>query len=476
MLFTSLEFLLFFLPVVYGVNFLLRGKARNYWLFLASLFFYAWGEPTFVLVMLGSIGMNYLMALGIEKGRPGKSRGLLVLALAANLLLLIVFKYLNFLTETIHALLPGTKSLFPQTRIALPLGISFFTFQSISYIIDVYRGTPVQRNPAYLGLYISLFPQLIAGPIVRYSTIAEEINGRTITYSDFSEGVFIFLRGFNKKVLLANVLAEAADKAFGMTDQSVCMAWFGAFCYALQIYFDFDGYSEIAIGLGRTLGFHFESNFDHPYASATLSEFWRRWHISLGRWFRDYVYFPLGGSRVSGRGKLIRNLMLVWLLTGIWHGAAWTFILWGIFLGVLITAEKLLEIPQRLKKRRRGLPHLLYRILVLFLVVLGWVLFRANHLAQAGLYLRSMFGLNGNRFLDDTFCFYGREYLTVFLAGILGALPTVRRIIDGVRNHGHIRLADFLDVLTPWVQLILFIVSVSCLIMGAHNPFIYFNF
>ncbi len=476
MLFTSMEFLLVFLPVVYGVNFLLRGKARNYWLFLASLFFYAWGEPLFVLVMLGSIGMNYLLALGIERAKPGKCKGLFVTALAANLCLLIVFKYLNFLTETIHALLPGTKSLFPQTSIALPIGISFFTFQSMSYIIDVYRGVPAQRNPAYLGLYISLFPQLIAGPIVRYSSIAEEINARKITYADFSEGVFTFLRGFNKKVLLANVLAEAADKAFGMTDQSVCMAWFGALCYALQIYYDFDGYSEMAIGLGRMLGFHFESNFDHPYASGTLSEFWRRWHISLGTWFRDYVYFPLGGSRVSGKGKLIRNLMLVWLLTGIWHGADWTFILWGIYLGVLITSEKLLKIPQRLEKRKHELPGLLYRIPVLTAVTLGWVLFRAEHLPQAGLYLRSMFGLSGNMFLDGTFCFYGREYLIVFLAGILGAVPTAERIKNGLRHRGHLRLADLMEGLTPWIQLILFVVSISCLVMNAHNPFIYFNF
>ena len=321
MLFTSLEFLLFFFPVTLGVYFLLPrgGGARNYWLLLASLFFYAWGEPTFVLVMICSILLNYFMALHIEELKAGSRgrKGLLTLTVLLNLGILFIFKYMNFATRNLRAVFPMLQSIVPQTNFVLPIGISFFTFQALSYVIDVYRGIPAQKNPGYLGLYISLFPQLIAGPIVRYTTIMDQMERREITWDSFSDGMLRFLYGFNKKMLLSNLLAEVADAAFGVGELSVAMAWLGAIAYTLQIYFDFSGYSEMAIGLGRMFGFRFLENFNYPYISKTVTEFWRRWHISLGSWFRDYVYFPLGGSRVKSRIRLVFNLAVVWLATGI---------------------------------------------------------------------------------------------------------------------------------------------------------------
>ena len=480
MLFSSVEFIFIFLPAVMSVNLLLRGSARNYWLLLCSLLFYAWGEPSFVFVMIGSIALNYGMALLIARcgDRPGRKKALLVTDIACNLSVLFVFKYLNFVTRTVRAWFPGTVSLIPQTSVALPIGISFFTFQALSYVIDVYRGTPAQKNPAKLGLYISLFPQLIAGPIVRYGTIAEQIDHRKITADGFSEGVLVFLRGFNRKILLANVLAEAADAAFGGAEISVGMAWLGALCYMLQIYFDFGGYSDMAIGLGKMLGFRFEKNFDYPYISRTVTEFWRRWHISLGSWFRDYVYFPLGGSRVKSKALLVRNLFVVWLLTGIWHGAEWTFLLWGLGYGVLIAAEKLAGIPEKLNGPDRGTgktPKILYRAFTLLVILLGWVLFRAENLPQAGAYFRIMSGLGGRPFADDMLVFYLRDYGVVLLAGILCSTPLFARLKEKAAGGREGRAAAA-EAVSWAVQLALFLVSVGALLMGAHNPFIYFNF
>ena len=478
MLFSSMEFILVFLPVTVGVNLLLRGKARNYWLLLCSLLFYAWGEPSFVFVMIGSIALNYIAALLIERFRDrGKGKKLLlVLDIACNLSVLFIFKYMNFVTRTVRGWFPGLVPLIPATSVALPIGISFFTFQAMSYVIDVYRGTPAQRNPAYLGLYIALFPQLIAGPIVRYGTIAEQIGHREITVPAFSEGVLTFLRGFNQKILLANVLAEVADLSFGSSGTTVGMAWLGAFCYMLQIFFDFCGYSCMAIGLGKMIGFRFEKNFDYPYISRTVTEFWRRWHISLGAWFRDYVYFPLGGSRVRSKALLVRNLMAVWLLTGIWHGAEWTFLLWGLLYGLLITAEKLGGIPQRLAEQKNGAGRSLYRAFTLLVVLLGWVLFRSDSLPQAGSYLRNMFGFSRLPFADDTLLFYLRDYGTVLCAGILCCTPAFAKLKEKAAGKREGVRAAAAEAAAWTVQLALFLCSVGALLMGAHNPFIYFNF
>ena len=478
MLFSSMEFIFIFLPVVVGTNLLLRDKVRNYWLLLCSLIFYAWGEPSFVFVMIGSIGLNYIMALFIERcsKRTGWKKILLVIDIACNLFVLFIFKYLNFVTRTVRACFPRLVPMIPATSIALPIGISFFTFQALSYVIDVYRGTSAQKNPAYLGLYISLFPQLIAGPIVRYGTIAEQINCRKITVTSFSEGVLMFLRGFNKKILLANILSELADTAFGASDISIIMSWLGALSYMLQIYFDFCGYSDMAIGLGKMLGFRFEKNFDYPYISRTITEFWRRWHISLGSWFRDYVYFPMGGSRIESKAILIRNLFVVWLLTGIWHGAEWTFILWGILYGILIALEKLSGIPKKLAEPGHVLNKTLYQVFTLLVILLGWVLFRSEDVTQAGTYLQTMFGLNGRQLIDNTLFFYLRDYLMILLVGIVCATPFFTWLKEKLVNGSEGARAAVVEAIVWAIQLAFFLSSVGALLMGAHNPFIYFNF
>lgn len=343
MLFSSSVFLFLFLPVVLLVYYLpLRRwrQGQNVFLLLASLGFYAWGEPWFVLVMLGSILANYGFGLWVDAcKRAGRTCAPpLVTALAVNLGILFVFKYLTFTLGILNRL--GAAFVIPG--IELPIGISFFTFQALSYVLDVHRDRgEVQRSPLKVGLYISFFPQLIAGPIVKYETVAQQIDHRKEIWADFSAGCSRFIVGLGKKVLLSNQLAVVADRAFGQGDGlSASFAWLGALCYTLQIYYDFSGYSDMAIGLGKMFGFHFLENFNYPYISRSITEFWRRWHISLSTWFRDYVYFPLGGSRVNSKAKHIRNLFVVWLLTGVWHGANWTFLAWGLFYFVLLVLEK----------------------------------------------------------------------------------------------------------------------------------------
>ena len=392
MLFSSTVFIFLFLPaVLIGYYLLLRGmKARNALLLAASLVFYAWGEPVYVLLMLLSIAVNYAFGRLLERREHSKT--LLVAAVIFNLGLLFYFKYLNFTVDNLNALL-GTRLSVP--RLALPIGISFFTFQAMSYVIDVYRGTaPVQRNVLSLGLYISFFPQLIAGPIVRYNSIAAQIEERRVTPEDFQAGVCRFIEGFAKKIILANNLSLAAERAFalaGAGEISTAMAWLGSLAYTFQIFFDFSGYSDMAIGLGRMFGFRFEENFRYPYLSRSVSEFWNRWHISLGRWFRDYVYFPLGGSRVD-RGKLLRNLFVVWLLTGVWHGAAWQFIVWGLGYGLIISLEKLTGFPRSCRSK---LLSGAYALCTFLIVNAGWVLFGAQDLPAALLQLRAMLGFGG---------------------------------------------------------------------------------
>lgn len=470
MLFTSIEFLFFFLPVTMAGYFLLpfRWGLKNYWLLAASLVFYAWGEPTFVFVMLGSIVFNYLMALVVSRMR-GRRGGSLVLALAVtgNLAVIGLWKYANFLTATLREWFPFLQGAVSQTSFILPIGISFFTFQALSYVVDVARGdVKAQKNPFYLALYIALFPQLIAGPIVRYSTVCEQIGCRRTTLDMFSRGILRFLYGFNKKMLLANLFAAVADKAFSMADPGCGMSWLGAICYTLQIYFDFSGYSDMAIGLGLVFGFRFLENFDYPYVSKTVTEFWRRWHMSLGSWFRDYVYFPLGGSRV-GTAKLVFNLAVVWTLTGVWHGANWTFILWGALYGVLITVEKLADIPRKVEAR----PFLkaVYRPFTLFAVVLGWVLFRSENLASAGVYLRSMF-LGGAGGTPGLAAYQLGEVALPLCVGVILSTPIVRDLRNRLDASP---LAVGIDGV---VQLALFACGISYLVISAYNPFIYFNF
>ena len=405
----------------------------------------------------------------VQKKR--RSRIALAAAIAINLCIIFIFKYLSFFTSNMNILLQ--REILPVPRLTLPIGISFFTFQAISYVIDIYRGNgKAQKNIINVGLYIAFFPQLIAGPIVRYETIAEQISYRKETMSLFSEGSIEFVRGLCKKVLLANTMANVADRAFSLAGQeelSILFAWVGIIAYTFEIYYDFSGYSEMAIGLGKMFGFQFLPNFNYPYISGSISEFWRRWHISLGTWFRDYVYFPMGGSRVKSKGRLVFNLFVVWTLTGIWHGANWTFICWGLMYFILITAEKLSDyeksIIYRSKTFRGGVFKYLYTMLF---VMLGWVLFRADSLQQAWIYIKTMFGfIPGAVFCDYLAPFYIINYKFYFAACILCAVPLAPWLAKRFPRLANVRLLFYAGAL---------LVALASIVKGAYNPFIYFNF
>jgi len=396
----------------------------------------------------------------IDKTRGGGYDKLwLIIGIIFNILILFTFKYLNFFADNIAELL-HISSIIPT--IALPIGISFFTFQAMSYIIDVYREKkPSQKNPLFVGLYIAFFPQLIAGPIVRYETVADQIQNRKESYELFANGVFRFVFGLGKKVVLANSFAIIADSAFGMTIPTFSMAWLGAIAYSLQILFDFSGYSDMAIGLGKMFGFQFEENFNRPYLASSISDFWRRWHISMGTWFRDYVYFPLGGSRVK-KPRMIFNLFVVWLLTGLWHGANWTFIVWGLFYFIFIGIEKMTNLE------KKKFPKFLGHIYTLLLVLIGWVLFRSDSISYAITYLKSMLLASGDGW--STSLIYLKENWAVLLVGILACLPLdiwLGKLIKTDRTK---------LVIKSIFVVIVFIVSVTYVVKGTYNPFIYFNF
>ncbi len=477
MLFTSLIFIFGFLPAVLLVNCLLKAEYRNYFLLAASIFFYAWGEPGFVLVMLASISANYFFGILIGRlkpAQPAAAKAVLILAVVSNLSLFFVFKYLNFAISNIDYFF---HDLIPQTNIRLPIGISFFTFQAMSYVIDVYRGyARPQYNLFYLGLYISLFPQLIAGPIVRYNDIEKQILSRTVTFDDFSEGVRRFMIGFNKKILIANSLANVTDWAFshiGRDDMSFAGAWIGAVCYALQIYFDFGGYSDMAIGLGRMLGFRFRENFIYPYSKPSVRGFWTENHISLSTWFRDYVYYPLGGSKGS-TFMTIRNMFIVWAITGIWHGASWIFLLWGLMHFSLIVIEKYGRFPERFRTfAGRGL----WRVFSLvMLVVLNGVLFRNPGYRKTLLYLKSLFGINRLPLMTVKTVYYLHEYGVIMVFAVLYAFALFRTVGSRINESENRAVINVFGVSSVVVYTALFLVSVSYLIMGSYNPFIYFNF
>lgn len=469
MLFSSSTFILFFLPIVliiYYIPLMKQKNKQNTFLFLASLLFYAWGEPKYLFLMLLSIFINYKFGLLVDKYRTSKwkSSMALFLTILYNIAILFLFKYLTFTIININSTLH--KNYFVP-EIPLPIGISFFTFQAISYVVDVYRGEgKVQKKLMQVGLYITFFPQLIAGPIIRYETIALQIESRRETFAGFSEGVIRFIRGLSKKVLLSNTLAIIADKAFSTPESelSVSFAWLGIFAYSFQILFDFSGYSEMAIGLGKMFGFELVENFNYPYISKSISEFWRRWHISLGTWFRDYIYFPLGGSRVRFKARVIFNLFIVWSLTGLWHGSNWTFILWGILYFILIAFEKVLRFHK--SNRFQFLQH----VYTLFFVMIGWVLFRSENIGQASNYLSVMFFHSGNAVLDNTAYFYFSEYAFFFIAAFLCATPFFQNLSNKYFNK------VWFAALYPFVYILLFIISLSYIVKGSYNPFIYFNF
>lgn len=482
MLFSSLIFLVVFLPCVLFGYYVLFRKSRtlqNVFLLIASLGFYAWGEPWFVLIMIGSICGNYVFGLLVDRYRSQtkKAKAIIAISLIFNLSIIFVFKYLMFTVNNINALF-GTA--FSVGEITLPIGISFFTFQAISYVIDIYRDKgQVQKNLLNVGLYISFFPQLIAGPIVRYETIADQIQNRRESFDDFAAGCCRFMIGFAKKVFLANTLAVLADKAFAMVTTDYCssgFAWLGAIAYTLQIFYDFAGYSDMAIGLGRMFGFHFLENFNYPYVSKSITEFWRRWHMSLGSWFRDYVYIPLGGSRVASKGRLVFNLLVVWFLTGLWHGANWTFICWGLMYFVLISIEKLTGFDKKLTKGEvskagRFIAH----IYTLLLVMFGWVFFRADDLGHAMTYFSVMFGNSDVAFFDKFFLGFLKEYAWYFFFAILFSMPVAKKIRAFIEE----RFADRNIAINVAYAILLvggLIFAMSYLVKGAYNPFIYFNF
>ena len=467
MLFSSIPFLYYFLPLVLAVYFLTPRAGKNAVLFLSSLLFYAWGEPRFCIFMLLSIAQGYVFGRLIEKHAQNKKRSKLFLtaSVALSLALLAYCKYADFFLSSVNAV---TGLSFKLLHVTLPIGISFYTFQILSYVVDVYRGeVPAQKSFLKLGTYIAMFPQLIAGPIVRYADIAPQLDSRQTTLEDVSSGACRFVIGLSKKVLLANVLYELITAFQQSRDLSVLYFWLYAVSFALQLYFDFSGYSDMAIGLGRIFGFRFQENFNYPYISGSITEFWRRWHISLGSWFRDYVYIPLGGNRVS-KAKWLRNILVVWMLTGLWHGASWNFVLWGLGFAVLLVAEKL--VYGRLLQRT----HVLKHVYTLLLVTLSFVLFNADSLSEAVLQLGAMFGAGGLPLVSTEGVYYLKSYAGTFLFAAIGATPLVSNAIS---RFGKTRFgAQALTVLQPLVMLALLAACTAFLVDGSFNPFLYFRF
>ncbi len=470
MVFSGFTFLAIFLPALLALYFVVPARfrsARNLVLLAFSLFFYGYGGPEFLLLMLASIVINY--AFGLLSFRKGRGvKGAVALSVIMNLALLGYFKYAGFLCTNLAAL--GADITVPN--IVLPIGISFFTFQGMSYVIDVYRGeVKAAGNPLKVALYISLFPQLIAGPIVRYSTIAEEIGDRRENLDDFSDGLTRFIIGLGKKVIIANSVGQMADGIFALPaeNMTVSLAWLGAVAYALQIYFDFSGYSDMAIGLGRMFGFHFLENFDYPYVSKSITEFWRRWHISLSTWFRDYLYIPLGGNR-RGKKRQIFNMLIVWGLTGLWHGAAWNFLLWGLYYFLLLVGEKYVW-----KKQLAALPNFFKHVYSLLFILFGWVIFRAENISTVLSCFSAMFG--GAVFSDGLTGYYLAEYGWVLLIAALASLPVKKKLEAALEKR---RGKPFIYGLSQWGPKIwalgLFVLCYVRLLSGTFNPFIYFRF
>ena len=467
MLFSSIPFLYYFLPLVLAVYFLVPRGAKNAVLFASSLLFYAWGEPRFCVFMLLSIAQGYVFGRLIERNRKHTRRSKLFLtaSVCLSLGLLGYCKYADFFISSLNAVTGASIKLL---HVALPIGISFYTFQILSYVVDVYRGSvPAQKSFLKLGTYIAMFPQLIAGPIVRYAEIAPQLDSRETTLEDVSSGACRFVIGLSKKVLLANVLYELITAFQQSRDLSVLYFWLYAVSFTLQLYFDFSGYSDMAIGLGRIFGFRFSENFNYPYISASVTEFWRRWHISLSSWFRDYVYIPLGGNRVS-KAKWLRNILVVWMLTGLWHGASWNFVLWGLGFAVLLVAEKL--VYGRLLQRT----HVLKHVYTLLLVTLSFVLFNADSVSEAVSQLGAMFGAGGLPLVSTEGVYYLKSYAGIFLFAAIGATPLVSNAIS---RFGKTRFgAQALTVLQPLVMLALLAACTAFLVDGSFNPFLYFRF
>ena len=465
MLFSSIPFLFYFLAAVLALYFLVPGKLKNAILLLFSLTFYAWGEPKYVYLMISTIVLFYLCGLAIEKTQAQSWKKFwLVLSVVISITLLAVFKYADFAISSINAV---TGAGIPLLRLALPIGISFYTFQCLSYTIDVYRGhTEAQKDPIAFGAYVSLFPQLIAGPIVRYVDVARELKYRTHSFEKVMDGARRFLIGLGKKVIIANNLGQLIEIFRDSGEKSVLFYWMYAVAFMLHIYFDFSGYSDMAIGLGKIFGFQFCENFNYPYLSKSITEFWRRWHMSLGTWFRDYVYIPLGGSRVKN-SRWVFNILVVWMLTGLWHGAAWNFVLWGLLFAVMLLLEK--WIPG-LKK----LPPVLSHLYVLVIVMLSFVLFNATDLKQAISDIGGLFGLGRIPLITNEAVYYLRSYARLFAIAFIGATPVVKIAAQKLSSGKY--TGPVIAVLEPLLVLLCMLVCTAYLVDGSFNPFLYFRF
>ena len=465
MLFTSISFLYYFLPALIIIYFITPKKYKNIILLIASLLFYLYGEPKYVFLMIAEIIIAYIGAILIDKYK-NQSKNILITTLFIHVFLLIIFKYTDFIIQTINDISNANIKLL---NIALPIGISFYTFQIISYVIDVYNGkVKVQKNIINLATYISLFPQLVAGPIVRYQTVEKELDDRVHSFNNFAYGIRRFSIGLAKKVLIANALGELCTKAFVLNETTVIFYWIFGISYMLQLYFDFSAYSDMAIGLGRIFGFNFPENFNYPYISKSITEFWRRWHISLGTWFKDYVYIPLGGNR-DGKYKQIRNILIVWLLTGIWHGANWTFLIWGLLFGIILIIEKIF-----LNKFMEKLPSFIKRIYVLFIVMILFIIFNAENMSVALTNIKGLFGMNGEVFVNDYTLHYLKSYLPLLIISLFGTTPFIKILIDKLRKNKYAN--NIINILEPILIVMILVVVTSYLIDNSYNPFLYFRF
>ena len=460
MVFSSITFLFYFLPIVLALYYLVPNKLKNLILLISSFIFYFYGEPKYVLLMTFSIISTYICGIFVDKYRgTKKSKIFLILEIIISIGLLIYFKYANFIIKNINLWLSQKMDLI---NVLLPIGISFYTFQMISYVMDVYKGeVKVQKNILKLATYVSLFPQLIAGPIVRYSTIEKQLENREYSINKFALGVRRFIIGLGKKVMIANVIGVLVNNFLISDDKSVLFYWLYAIAVMLQIYFDFSGYSDMAIGLGKMFGFEFLENFNYPYIATSITDFWRRWHISLSTWFRDYVYIPLGGNRVS-KIKWLRNIMIVWLLTGLWHGAEWNFIIWGIFFGILLIIEKTF-----LLKRAEKIPKIFKIAYTLFLVMISFIIFNGNEIIEN---IKGLFGIGNIPIISKESIYYLKSYLVVILIGIIGATPVIKNIVKKDK------IKKIINGLEPIYLFSILLLSTSYIIDGSFNPFLYFRF
>ena len=466
MVFSSITFLFYFLPLTLAIYFIVPKKLKNSVLLMSSLLFYAWGEPKFIVFMIISVIQGYILGLLIEKYNGRKqSKLFLIFSVIISLGLLGYCKYADFFIENFSSLTGISLELI---GIALPVGISFYTFQILSYTVDVYRGeAKAQRNIINLAAYIAMFPQLIAGPIVRYSDIARQLENREHTVEKASYGIRRFVIGLSKKVLLANNLAQLCDVFKASEDKSVLFFWVYAISASLYIYFDFSGYSDMAVGLGKILGFDFVENFNYPYISKSVTEFWRRWHISLGSWFRDYLYIPLGGNRCS-KGRWLFNILVVWMATGLWHGAAWNFVIWGLYFALFLAVEKLL-LGKYLEKAK-----VFNHIYLIILVVISFVIFDSSDMGQAYKTIGAMFGTGDYPLVSAEGMYYLRSYGLIIFAGIIGSAPFIRNILSKAENSDKTR--TLINIAEPIVLFTLLLLSTAFLVDGSFNPFLYFRF